>query len=59
MTTKIKTKRCQVHYHQISKTLFHRVCIWPDRSVTVSKVKITDSVDGPCEKTLELYKPHK
>lgn len=48
-------KICTVYYHPVSKLTFHRVVIWPDESVTMTKVRI-NPITGD-ERTLKTFKP--
>lgn len=53
----MKQKRCKVYYHFTGKTTAHRLVIWPDKTVTVSRVRINPKTGD--EKHIETLKPRR
>jgi hypothetical protein len=48
----MKTRRCKVYYFQLTKLIYLRAVLWPDKRITATKVRIDKNGD---ERTLEIY----
>lgn len=51
-----KQKRCQVYYHRTGKRTFLRIVLWPDKTVSATKVRMNVRLDPETEKTVQIYR---